>query len=540
MFFPHVHTHLWTLFIDLMKKLAFLTVLLFSFLLPQSSFGQFWVSKSAVPDSAFILEQYKRHENGSIYAEIDGNRYAIMLGGRSGAGKNDSKRPVLYNFDTNMMSMGENADDQYHHFQAAVWRDSIIVVGMSFDNGYPNEVPQTELWLYYIKSETWVLASTVPVDRMRGSAQCVVLNDTAYFFNGLTNGHISGWVNWSDKYDLANGVWDTLAPSPHPRDHSFAILDGTSVYLAGGRRSAFGNGGLSTFPVLEIDVYDIPTDTWSTLPVSANLPGTRAGHQAAMQVNTAGHKQLNIWGGEIAGAALITGIGLDLTLLTWNTLPDLEIETHGTAIVPINGDTLVMISGRDYADEHLVSDSFYVQVYYGTPTLLPLDWMHTEIVRDDAGILQLSWNIFAPENGTFVIQQMEAGGKWREIGKVGADSEKAFYSWRYEESNASTKGIFRVHLTMQDGTHSFSPSIEVGPRYQLADIQNPITRSSRQIRFLYGQTESASIYTLQGQLMASIQTPVSWDVPENLAAGRYLLKVKGINGEVQSYKLILE
>lgn len=540
MFFPHVHLPLWTLFIDLMKKFILLTIVLFTFFLPHQGFGQFWVSKSAIPDSTFNLDRYKRHENGSIYASIDGNRYAIMLGGRSGAGKPDSKRPVLYNFDTNMMTMGENADDQYHHFQAAIWRDSIIVVGMSFDNGYPNEVPQTELWLYYIKSETWVLASTVPAARMRGSAQCVVYNDTAYFFNGLTNGHISGWVNWSDKYDLANGVWDTLAPSPRARDHSFAILDGTSVYLAGGRQSATGNPGLHAFPVLEVDVYDIPTDTWSTLPAAANLPGLRAGHQAAMQVNTAGHKQLNIWGGEIDGAALITGIGLDLTTLTWNTLPDLEIETHGTSIVPINGDTLVMISGRDFLAEHLVSDSFYVQVYYGTPTLLPLEWMQTEIVRDESGRLQLSWNIFAPEHGTFVIQQMEAGGKWRNIGRAGADPDKAFYSWEYEESNASTTGIFRVHLKMQDGTHSYSPSIEVGPRYQLASVPGPITRTNREIRFLYGQTQSAAIYTLQGQLVASISTPVSWEVPGNLASGRYLLKVTGTNGETQSYKLILE
>ncbi|MDP5170498.1 MAG: hypothetical protein NWR72_09640, partial [Bacteroidia bacterium] len=204
------------------------------------------------------------------------------------------------------------------------WRDSIIVVGMSFDNGYPNEIPQTHLHLYYIRSQTWVQLDTVPTARARGSAQCVVVNDTAYFFNGLTDGHKSGWVNYTDKYDLVNGVWDTLAPSPHARDHAVALLDGDNVYMVGGRRSATGNGGLNAFPVYEIDVYNIPTDTWTTLPAPANLPELRGGHQAAMQVNTIGNKQINMWGGEIDGTALITGIGIDLNTYAWHTLPDLD------------------------------------------------------------------------------------------------------------------------------------------------------------------------------------------------------------------------
>lgn len=523
-----------------MKSRISLGLLLFVFLLPGQVSAQFWVSKSAVPDSAFDLERYKRHENGSVSTTIDGVRYAIMLGGRSGAGKTDSKRPVLYNYDTNTMTMGDNADDQYHHFQAAVWRDSIIVVGMSFDNGYPNEVPQTELWLYYIKSETWVLASTVPVARMRGSAQCVVYQDTAYFFNGLTDGHKAGWVTWTDKYDLANAVWDTLAPSPHARDHTVAILDGTSVYLAGGRRSSYGNGGLHANPVLEIDVYDIPTDTWTTLPPAANLPGLRAGHQAAIMVNDLGNKQLNLWGGEIDGDALLTGIGVDLVTYSWNTLPDLEEKTHGTAIVPLNGDTLIMISGRDYADEHLVSDSFYVQVYYGTPTLLPLEWLDTEISRTDGGQLKFSWNLFAPEAGSFVIQQLLPGGQWTDLGKVPASKAESFYDWTDEASNASTEGIFRIHLKMQDGTESYSPSIEVAPRYQLADVQNPISRDQGEIRFLYGQVQSAAIYTLQGQLVASTEAPMVWHLPSHLSSGRYLLNVTGITGETQSYRLVVE
>lgn len=520
-----------------MRKLYLLITLLLCFLIPDSATAQFWVAAKAVPDSAFTLEQYKRHENGSVFTTIDGNRYAIMLGGRSGAGKVDSKRPVLYNYDTNKMTMGDNADDQYHHFQAAIWRDSIIVVGMSFDNGYPNEVPQTELWLYYIRSETWVLASTVPAARMRGSAQCVVYQDTAYFFNGLTDGHKSGWVNQVDKFDLVNSVWDTLAPSPRARDHAVALRDGSTVYLVGGRRSAVGFGGLHAFPVLEIDVYDILTDTWSTLPAAANLPSLRAGHQAVLTTNVAGSKQINIWGGEIGGDALISGIGLDLTFNTWSTLPDMIEKTHGSAIVPLNNDTLILVSGRDFGDEHLVSDSFYVQLYYGTPTLLPLSWEQTSIDRTAEGKLAFSWVVDAPADGEFEIQEMGASGTWKTIGRTGRQVGQSAYQWIWEESSAMNEGYYRIHLKMRDGTESYSSTLAVTKRYQLADVPSVITDQDRTVRFLYGQVSSASLYTLDGRVLMNVEAPYQMSIPADLSAGKYLLTVRSMSGAQENYQI---
>ncbi|MDP5170499.1 MAG: hypothetical protein NWR72_09645, partial [Bacteroidia bacterium] len=97
-----------------MKKLLYSFLFLFS-LSPIPTQAQFWTSCHAVPDSSFDLAQYSRHECGAVYANIDGQRLAIVIGGRAGAGKVDKKRPIIYDVDANTLTMGGNADDQYHH-----------------------------------------------------------------------------------------------------------------------------------------------------------------------------------------------------------------------------------------------------------------------------------------------------------------------------------------------------------------------------------------------------------------------------------------
>lgn len=508
-------------------KQIILSFFLFFSLIPASQ-AQFWVPCYATPDSSYNLTHYSRHECGAVTANIDGHRMAILLGGRSGSGQPDKKRPVIYDFDANSLTMGQTINKQLHHFQAAVWRDSIVVVGMSFDLGYPNEVPHSHLYYYYIRSNTWVTGDTVPTARARGSAQCVVVDDTAYFFSGLTNGHKSGWVTWVDKYDLVNGVWDTLSPAPRARDHAVALLEGDNIYLVGGRRSNAGGAGLHAYPVAEIDVYHLPTDTWSTLPVSANLPDTRGGLQAVMSTNTALNPQINLWGGELNADTHITGLGLDLVTNTWNTLPDLVAPVHASAICPISADTLVMMAGavrlpNNSSPEYVISDSFYVQVYYGTPTLLPIPWLAAG-VEEENGQLHFSWQVNVPGPGRFAIQRETGQGQWQNLGFAAAQENNSLYEWVFS-AQFSGEQRYRIHLQLQDGTQSFSPDLSLSVVNSLDIYPNPVSLRSPSVMIPAGQVEKLELFSVNGQLLDVAIRPVEWTLPTSISPGTYLLRL---------------
>lgn len=507
------------------------------FVLPSVSHAQFWTAMSAVPDSSFNLQQYERHECSGVYAVINGKRLCITLGGRAGAGKVDAKRPIIYDYDANTLTMGENADDQYHHFQAALWRDSIIVVGMSFDNGFPNEIPQSHLHLYYIKSETWVEVDTIPTARARGSAQCVVVEDTAYFFNGLTNGHTSGWVSWTDKYDLVNGVWDTLAPSPRARDHAVALLRDKEVYMVGGRRSAYGNGGLNSFPVYEIDVYNLETNSWTTLPDSSFVPELRAGHMAVMGTNNLGNPEISIWGGEINSDALKTGIALDLQTQIWTSLPDLVEKVHGTSMIAVSEDTLVILAGRDFNAEHQLTDSFYVQRFIAQPQVFPIGWLGASVTSTASGHLQFDWEIEGGEEGLFVIEEKTRERGWQALGSKTTMEGRTRYSWSYLPREAGGKKLFRIHFQTLDGRQNFSPLLTIGMTDQLVRFPNPMTQYSRTIQFQAERVQSAALFNLEGRLIDRVNTPDVWTLPENLPQGMYLLKATDVNGISHSRKV---
>lgn len=212
---------------------------------------------------------------------------------------------------------------------------------MGLTGAYPGEVPVPSLYLYHAKTNTWEVKTTIPTSRQRGSAQSVVVGDWVYFFNGITQGHLSGWVDQADRYNLATNTWQVLLPTPRARDHAVALPLDDKIYLVGGRRSNYGaQGGLHGLPVFETDVFDLTTQTWSTLPASANIPSLRAGLLGVAQTNSEGNPQLNIWGGEYNGGTHSSGLGLDLASNTWFNLPSLLTTLHATQLVKISEDTL--------------------------------------------------------------------------------------------------------------------------------------------------------------------------------------------------------
>ncbi|MDW3651610.1 MAG: kelch repeat-containing protein [Bacteroidia bacterium] len=307
-----------------------------------------WTNLSPTNDGSHSWH-FQKHECGVV---IVGDTI-LLVGGRG------SKRALIYNPQTNHVSTGSDGPIEFHHFQA-VEKDGIAYLGMGMTGGYPNETPIANLYTYDVRNDSWNLESAIPPARVRGSAQAILIGDWIYYFNGLTVGHQSGHVNMTDRYNVVTKQWEVLANSPRARDHSIALYYNNKVYLVGGRRSKVNHGGLHSDMVSEIDVYDIPSDSWTTL--GTLIPTDRAAPMAAFLINTAGNVQLNVWGGEYAGGTYALGEGLDLVSESWETIDPLTGTTHASQIVRVSVDTLYLIGGAiNGGNNRPITDPAYVQ-----------------------------------------------------------------------------------------------------------------------------------------------------------------------------------
>ncbi|MDX2248725.1 MAG: kelch repeat-containing protein [Bacteroidia bacterium] len=267
-----------------------------------------------------------RHENAFVQA---GNRF-YLLGGRGSAAANVQVK--VFNYNTNVWADGGQHPLEMHHFQAVELNGLIYAIGV-MTGGFPTETPVPEIYIYNPAANEWVVGPTIPVGRRRGSAGAVAYNGKIYVIAGIQNGHQSGWVPWTDVYDPATNTWTELADAPHSRDHFQAVLSGSKIYVAGGRRSG---SGANTFQgtVQEVDIYDIPTDTWTTLPLSDNIPTERAGTMACLHDN-----HVVVIGGEndLSTAAEDNVEALDLNTLTWTTWNTMMVGRHASQPIANNG-----------------------------------------------------------------------------------------------------------------------------------------------------------------------------------------------------------
>ncbi len=271
-----------------------------------------------------------RHE--CSFVVCDGKFY--LLGGRR-------VNPVdIYDPASNTWTQGSPSPIDFHHFQAVVHDHRILVVG-TMTGKYPKEPPVPHIIIYTPATDTWSQGPDLPSDRLRGGAGTVIHNNTLYLVCGIQIGHWGGHVAWLDALDLKTMQWSRLPDAPRARDHfQAAILDG-KLYAVGGRRSSAETK--QTFHLVEphVDVFDLATSTWTTLPEESNLPHPRAGTSTvvvggrilviggeSMEQDTA-HKQVH---------------ALDPKTGQWTLHSTLETGRHGTAPILFNN-TLYIASG---------------------------------------------------------------------------------------------------------------------------------------------------------------------------------------------------
>ncbi len=119
---------------------------------------------------------------------------------------------------------------------------------------------------------TQISWSTVaPAAVGRGEAQSAVFDNRLYLFGGYTDFSAINSTR-SDYYDPATNTWNTRAAMLSGVSHGGTATVGRNVYIAGGYTG--GPGGSQTFATSQVQVYNVDTNTWSTI---ASLPQPRGG-----------------------------------------------------------------------------------------------------------------------------------------------------------------------------------------------------------------------------------------------------------------------
>lgn len=266
-------------------------------------------------------EPVKRHENS--LTSIGSKLY--VFGGRG-------VKPVdVLDTKTNTWTTKGETPLEMHHFQAITYKNEIYVVG-AFTGSYPHETPIPNIYIYNSKKDEWRKGAEIP--RKRGAAGAFVYQNKIYIVCGIQDGHWDGHVTWFDEYDPKTNKWRTLLDAPRARDHISATVVNDKLYLAGGRKSHAAIKKVFELTIAEVDVFDFKTNTWETLPASANIPTERAGCSAI----TLDGKAIIIGGESDAQNTAHNEVeALNPITNTWEKLPSLQSTRHGTGATIIKG-----------------------------------------------------------------------------------------------------------------------------------------------------------------------------------------------------------
>jgi N-acetylneuraminic acid mutarotase len=270
-----------------------------------------------------------RHEHG--YVQV-GDRF-YLLGGRR-------IQPVdIFDPATGTWTKGAPPPIEIHHFQAVAFDKKIYLLG-AMTGRFPVEPPLSNVYIYDPAANAWTVGPEVPADRRRGGAGAVLHNGEIILIAGITNGHSDGHVTWVDALNPRTGQWRRLPDAPRARDHFHAAIINNKIYVAGGRRSSYATGQTFELTVPEVDVFDLGTNQWSTLPTSGNLPTQRAGAAVAVVGG-----RLLVMGGESAQALAHADVeSLDPATGQWTALAPLSMGRHATQAILHDG-RLYLASG---------------------------------------------------------------------------------------------------------------------------------------------------------------------------------------------------
>lgn len=172
---------------------------------------------------------------------------------------------------------------------------------------------------------------------------CAWARDEQGYLYGIGGGPGEGGPNigYSDRYDAALNVWQTIAPMPTPAADATAACDGVGHVLVFGGINATGDTRLAN-----VAQYDVGSGTWSDTAIP-DMPVELSGARAARGIDG----RIYVAGGETgpigAGVTQITAYKLDLASNTWSPVAGMSTPRKHFAFVLGDDDYLYAIGGEN-------------------------------------------------------------------------------------------------------------------------------------------------------------------------------------------------
>ena len=250
-------------------------------------------------------------------------------------------------------------------------------------------------------------------------AATVVIDDKFYLLGGYTDGVRSS--KRSDIFDPKDRSWLQIQDLPSAITHMNAVLDGRTIWLAGGFKD-----GYKGHTIAEVWNYDIDQDRYTAAPL---LPATRGGGGLALV-----GRQLHYMGGLKADRDTDADDHWVLDLAAWaqgaaqwtNAAP-MPAPRNQFSTVTLNG-KIYAIGGQLHHDS-MQLDQARVDIYdpqtdsWHNGPALPKGHSHAEggtFVHD--GKIYLVGGHTTPEGGTKSIDadilELAPGGSWEVVGKL--------------------------------------------------------------------------------------------------------------------------
>lgn len=187
------------------------------------------------------------------------------------------------------------------------------------------------LTLDRVMAQEWTKLPNMPVEKWEPGT--VVLDGKLYLFGGYTSGVVSSKI--SNVYDPADGSWMRIQELPSAITHMNMVLDGRTVWFAGGYKD-----GYKGHTIAEVWSYDVDLDRYTAAPL---LPATRGGGGLAVI-----GRRLHYMGGVEADRDTDSSDHWVLDLDAW---ADGRAEWQDAAPMPVprNQFSCVAVGGKIYA-----------------------------------------------------------------------------------------------------------------------------------------------------------------------------------------------
>lgn len=242
--------------------MRFKDLLIFPFLFTAVTltYGQSWVAVEASG------EPEPRQYNGFMSCK---GRF-FLLGGYG-------IQPVnMYDPATGAWTSAAAPPVEMHHFQAVRYGEEIYILG-AFTGRGEDEKPLEHIYVYDTSNDTWRKGDPIPPERLRGACGVIAYRGMIYMIGGSKNRRLGPHTAWVDRYDIRTGKWKKMSDAPHDRFQFHAGVINGKAYAAGGRGTYWFNELESVRTVPYVDVFELESGRWKTLPYDQNIPTPRSG-----------------------------------------------------------------------------------------------------------------------------------------------------------------------------------------------------------------------------------------------------------------------